>query len=691
MNNITTKSQNKKMQKNCPQYSIAILAGISSFSKKSNSMKKYILAVFTIAFIVFQVDAQNIKRGFKSLEKPEYDKAKDAFEKVLQSDSNSVAANFGMGLVLADDKSPLFDIIKSWYYIKKVSGRENELSQEEIEILGEYFLNTEVRKTSRPVKKKVEIAVEAIEARLIKYIREENNLEACYRVLNLYPDFKHYDNVVHIRNQFEFRKYEKINTLAAYEEFIQKFPDAAQTPKALKYCNKLAFEEAKTSNTVLSYNKYIEKYPASHYLQQAIKMRNAAAFNDARKQNTLEAYGQFIAFYPDALEIPEAKKQQHQLMYEKAKRIKTLEAYNEFIRLYPDGVYYVDIFNLKSSDLGMQEYKKLGFDSPDFIWARALDFDKSVDLASSFINTPDSGFVVAGTTAKSDTSYSDAWVIRLDKRGNMIWNKTIGQQYNEKVKQVLINSRGEIIVTGYTQVLSDSSAFVGWMFKLGPDGNRIWNKNLGNVRISASSIGLGDKIYLSLSDAHDTLPKFHLVAYNSDGNIIWDKDYVQQGNFKNIMFNGPDKFFLAGSKWITLNDEKFYIKWEDTLSYNAQSKIASSNERYIVFTAENEQSNYVELRGIDGNRLWFKTFAKTDNADVFKAILINSQNEIVISGKNMQGPYLLKLDSKGEKIAEKRFYSSSFEPIEIIKTYQGIAYLFRGQDYFISCFSSWGF
>ena len=77
---------------------------------------------------------------------------------------------------------------------------------------------------ARPVKKKIEYAVETIEAKLIKYIREENNLDLVYEVIKKFPEFRYYDNVIHIRNQLEFRKYEKQNTLEGYLEFIQKFP-----------------------------------------------------------------------------------------------------------------------------------------------------------------------------------------------------------------------------------------------------------------------------------------------------------------------------------------------------------------------------------------------------------------------------------------------------------------------------------
>jgi hypothetical protein len=265
--------------------------------------------------------AQNIKRGYKQLEKLDYEKAKELFEKITEESPDDVGAHFGLAMVYADNNSGYFDIVEAWYHIHAMKENISRLTQEEIEVIGEYFINTEVRRTSRPVKKKIDIAIEAVEAKLIKYVREENNLDIAYRVLEKFPDFRHYDNIIHIRNQLEFRKYEKQNTLAGYVEFITNFPQAAQIDKAKKHIYKLAFQAAKSKNTVAAYNQYLNEYPESEYYQTAIKHRNAAAFAKVKQVNTIQAYEDFIAKYPNALEISEARVIQQNLLYQQAKRL----------------------------------------------------------------------------------------------------------------------------------------------------------------------------------------------------------------------------------------------------------------------------------------------------------------------------------------------------------------------------------
>lgn len=651
-------------------------------------MKNNILTALILS-ITIGISAQNVKKPYKMLEKGDYEKAKELFMKNLTENKEHVASNFGMAMILADDKSPYFNIVDSWQYIEIIDGRSNELNQDEIEILGEYFLETEVRKTSRPVKKKIDIAIEAVESRLIKYIREENDLEAVYAVLEKYPDYRHYDNVIHIRNQFEFRKYEKMNTKAGYEEFIAKFPEAAQVPKAERYRNKMAFEEAKAENSVLSYNKYIKDYPGSVHLQQAIKLRNTAAFAEAKSKHSLAAYEGFIALYPDALEIPEARKYQHELMYEKAKRIKSLQAYNEFIRMYPDGAYYIDVFNLKAEDLGHQYFQTLGFSSNDLNWVKALDNNEFIDEAQAFAITPQGEHVIAGTTRANDTSFTDAWIIKLDANGKMLWNKTIGQPFNDNVSDVLITSDNQIVVVGSTQILSDSAKYMGWMFMLEEDGSRRWNKNLGEINIAASAISPNNKIYLSTYVDDTISDQFYIQAMNLEGNKIWERDYVRKGVFTSICFNNDGNVFLAGDKWFTYSDPKFYLNWEDTLTSRGTIKLASLNTSSIAFISAD--SAHIKLFNYDTEgTLRNSSSINSNSVEEIKDLIVLSNGNILVLSNNVAASRLRKFNNSA-KSSGNMDITNTFKIIAVEENNSGgVSYLLKGDDYLIINFSSSG-
>lgn len=612
---------------------------------------KYIILIFSF-FIWTSAFAQNIKKGFKNLEKKEYDKAKESFQKNLEENKTNPGANFGMALALADDESAVFSIIDSWEFADMARKNIDKLSQDDIEIISEYFLNSEARKTSYPVKRKIENALEAVEARLIKYIREENNLEAVYEVLKRYPDFRHYDNVIHIRNQFEFRKYEIMNTLEGYKEFLSKFPEAAQVDKANRYVYKLSFEKARETNTVAAYNEYIRTYPKSEHIQTVIKLRNTAAFNDCKTINTLQAYEQFIAEYPDALEIADARSKVQDLLYEQAKRIKSLEAYNDFIKKYPDGKLFIDIFNLKAEDLGAQVLKDYNISSASIEWARGFDDNGKVESGGVVAVTNEGEYIIACNSRTNDTSFSDVWVIKLDKLGKMIWNKYVGQQFDDKVSAVLLDSKGDILVTGYTWLSEDSASNVGWMFKLGADGRKLWNKNLGKTEINAFAIDQNNRIFVGGSIMDDSLGigNYMLDIYNNEAKKVAEREFTGYGTINDIDINQNGQLLVSGSNWLCQLDNRRYILWDDTLKYTLKSTNCAYNTDGYYFTGYGNESVFYAKYLTNGKKAWFHEFPKTDPLQVSVDIVAIAPTSVAVAEQKTNGAKIKYLGSDGKVI-----------------------------------------
>lgn len=613
-------------------------------------MRKNLLTIVVLS-ISLSLWAQPCKRGFKSLEKVDYLKAKEVFEKNLTDNADDIASNFGYALVLADEKSGYFDIIASWKYASIVVGNENKLTQDELDIIGEYFMNTEVRRTSRPVKQKIEIAIQAIEDRLIKFIREENNLEAVYRVLNEYPDFKYYDNVVHIRNQFEYRKYEKMNTLQGYQDFINNFEGAAQIPKAILKIEKLAFEDAKRSNTIEAFSHYIEAYPESELVPSAIKLRNAAAFSKAKADNTIEAYDAFIRQYPSALEIAQAMTIRQDLVYQQAKRVQSLEAYNDFIRQYPEGKYFVDIFNLKSKEIGNTAWWASGLPGTKLSWARGFDNNQRVESAAGISFLTDGSYVVVSSTQVDSLGNTDAWVICINPEGTMLWNKFVGQDYRDSVIGVLTTQSDDIIVLGYTQVFENDSTMLGWMFKLDANGKRIWNKSLGLTEILAFDIDKQDRILLSTRhrDAPDSVAApYRLQSFNTDGNMVWERSYVSLGNFIDIAVSTNGNTMLTGTDWLVLLDEKRYIIWDAFLPepITAQKGTFVNDVKAVVASKGLNDLNYTAYSSSTPE--WSVKVPLNDSTHkVSNLSVFPLQDEIIGAELDNMGAFLRRFSSSG--------------------------------------------
>jgi hypothetical protein len=517
--------------------------------------------------LALAVTAQNSKKGFKFLEKAEYEKSAEVFKEVLKEKSDDPAASFGLAMIFGDEKSPLFNLVDSWDFALKCKSNEEKLTPEELEFIGEYFQNTETRVRSMPVKKKINYAIETVEDKLIKYVREENNLELVYEVLDKFPDYKYHDNVMHIRNQFEFRKYEKQNTLEGYLEFIQKFPDAAQIDKAKLYRNRLAYDKAVQTNTVEAYKEYMKNYPDARECNQAVKMLNAAAFQQAKKENTVPGFDDFILQYPDALEVADAKILQKGLLYDYAKKIHTMEAYNDFITKYPDGQQYIDIFNLRSLDKGMKLMETRSFPSDNLQWARSFGSEETKEFTACMAIDSLNNSIAGGTIVRSDTGRSDAWVIKTGPDGKMIWNKTVGEENNDELS-ILENGRhNEILGVGHTWLGLDSSSRETWIFKMGADGQKLWSKKLGRLKVNCLLTAGTGNIYLAGSESTDTSTgKYAIVALNENGKHLWNRSYTGDGELVKLCPLPNNYILMAGNHWRAKIDARGYLVSESSFA-----------------------------------------------------------------------------------------------------------------------------
>jgi hypothetical protein len=617
-------------------------------------MKKLIL-IIQVFLVSIGVYSQDIKRGFKQLEKLDYDKAEESFKKEIISYKENPAVNFGLAMIYGDEESPCYDIIKAWSHVRITDRNLKDLTEEETEIIGEYFTNTETRRSSRSVDRKIEHAVLALEAKLIKYIREENNLELAYEVIEKFPDFRHYDNIVHIRNQLEFRKYERQNTLAGYMEFINKFPEAAQVGKAGKYIDKLAFEEAKRINTVQAYEDYIRKYPKSNEYSAAVKGRNAAAFAMAKKINTLKAMEDFISQYPEALEVAEAKIIQKQLLYDQAKRIQTLEAYNEFIKKYPEGNQYIDIFNLKSLDLGMKFLSKNNLEWNNITWSRNFDNNQNRESTGSLAVSSDNKYIIGTTTLQEDGLWNDAWIIKLDSEGKMIWNKMAGRRFEDNVKRIAVNSKNDIITAGYTWLSPDSASREVWVFKLDKEGNKIWSRSLGKWEVT-SLLTCSNEIFIGGYAINDSVNNYSIVVINNEGKKLWKRNYTGAGEVNSLTLCPDNNIIMAGSKWAAKMTPKGYLLWEVTFEpFDSITGVAISNAGEVYFTGiRDSEKSVVYKYSANGYKEWDRDFESFSDVENISKIIC-FQDRIIITGSTVLQSFINTLNSGGNLIASKSF------------------------------------
>ena len=138
--------------------------------------------------------------------------------------------------------------------------------------------------------------------------------------------------------------------------------------------------------------------------------------------------------------------------------------------IHPDGVNNVDIFLIKTDDTG------------GVVWEEAYG-GSGDERAFAVTETSDGGYVVAGSTRSfSFANLEQAYVVKVDAGGTMIWDEYFGDGGNLQARDIIENPDGSLVLTGNT---TDVGTGVG-IAKLDASGNLLWNENIGLIATGMS-------------------------------------------------------------------------------------------------------------------------------------------------------------------------------------------------------------
>jgi hypothetical protein len=181
---------------------------------------------------------------------------------------------------------------------------------------------------------------------------------------------------------------------------------------------------------------------------------------------------------------------------------------------------------------------------------------------------------VSGNKSEPSRGGNDCWLVKTDANGNIQWDKTYGGDKTDLVSSIneiqneefIIGAFSESEISGDKTVNSKGSADA-WLLKLNAMGNIIWQKGIGGNGYDAiRNIELtkdGGFFILFNSESgisgDKTVPDFGgifhfwIVKTNAEGNIQWQNSYgdVSNDNPYDAVVTSDNGFLLGGfsNKW----------------------------------------------------------------------------------------------------------------------------------------------
>ncbi len=206
------------------------------------------------------------------------------------------------------------------------------------------------------------------------------------------------------------------------------------------------------------------------------------------------------------------------------------------------------------------------------------------DTAKDFCKIED-GYLLLGWTESSDNGIynhsdpywgGDIWLLKLDPKGNIIWQRTYGGFWEDVPSTILKNKDGGCILLGSTASSDgdikenhNSGTFDIWLLKLDLKGNIIWQKTYGGTddEFADSIIETRDGGYIIIGTTNscDGDVKKHygdddiwIVKIDQSGKILWSRTYGGSGEdgITTILPTADDSYILLANT--TSSDHDVY-------------------------------------------------------------------------------------------------------------------------------------
>lgn len=203
------------------------------------------------------------------------------------------------------------------------------------------------------------------------------------------------------------------------------------------------------------------------------------------------------------------------------------------------------------------------------------------DIPQSITSTSDGGYVVAASTRSFGAGESDIWVVKLNFRGEIEWQRSFGSTETEIPSDIQQTVHGGYIIAA----IRSSSTYTGfrwWLLKLDSTGNIDWQKiyDTGHDGLVHSIQQTLDGGYIVAGTVYARNGDFLILGLKESGDIEWQKSFGLDTNGKEHIEMNPiikqtsdGGFIVAGQSILGSQNQIWAVKLDASRNIEWQKNI----------------------------------------------------------------------------------------------------------------------
>ena len=334
--------------------------------------------------------------------------------------------------------------------------------------------------------------------------------------------------------------------------------------------------------------------------------------------------------------------------------------------------------------------KSLVYSQPYTLWMKKYG-DDSFQIFESLWQTSDGNIVAVGKTERPfGFNNWDVWVVKTDAWGDTLWTKKIGNVWDRFDSGTAIQETadsGFVIVGHIAFPWGDIDA---WLIKLDSEGNILWDRTYtDDDEFTQSGRDLDitqDGGYIIVTTDRDSLLNRRALVIRTDsiGDTLWtlllggaerdDLDSVQETVDGGYILTGDTRSFNYDSTsfqklWLVRLDEDGQLLWMRTYFHGTISagfSVSQTTDSGFIISGNTEKINdsgdfdgWLLKTDSNGDTLWTRTYGGTGH-EIAYSVLQTEDGGYIFAGSSDSPPaspfkdvWIVRTDSLGDTLWTK--------------------------------------
>jgi hypothetical protein len=312
--------------------------------------------------------------------------------------------------------------------------------------------------------------------------------------------------------------------------------------------------------------------------------------------------------------------------------------------------------------------------APDTLWIKKYGGNNQ-DHGSFVQQTSDGGYILAGDTKSWGAGLNDAWLVKTNATGNVVWSQTFGGTEDDNASCVRQTGSGGYLLFAES-VSFDNTYWKVWLIRTNESGDTTWTQKIGKNRhyfVQSGQEILDGYIFVGYTKASGAGQEdVWLVKTDLSGDTLWTEtfggsekevsecmDVTSDGGYIIAATTGS---FGSYDCWLIRTDVTGDTVWTKRFGGDLDDQIYSvrqTSDHGFILAGGTQQPygyHYYDLWLIKtnsfGDTVWTKTYGGAGN-DYASSVQQTSDGGYIIGGATSTGAWIVKTDATGDTLWTK--------------------------------------